>query len=468
MMHLIRYGLAVLVVLGTSLLAASSAGAVAGDAALGNDGDLYIAQAGLYGELFPDGAATVPENPVLAIEVVRDGQPSKRLLVPESAGPETERSPIVTFEPDSRTAYVLWESQTEPTVSALFLAGLGPDGWSEAIEISGDVEPLKGPPRVQATVDHFILPAEDGGRTRHTRTVLHVLWWEKADTATKVFYAPVILEDGLYIGWNAVLALNDLVAGDPREEAAHLPDSLLRTIQLMPGRDIQSSVIAFTDASSGRLVVLESRLLPSELGRIADELRAQIIHIGRSGSGDDSPSSIRRKLRAQIIHIGRDMNPGVVAYFADQVIQAYDELEEQHPELPENLLAEKLRAQIIHIGSRLLVDVERRSGAVGEGVVAITASDAEGNDATLTHLVLVERIASLPTPPVDDGPLEMFLSEDGRQVLFSGERKGMVLYTELLDGDEPGWSVPKRLSVGDDFDAERVEQVLLNRVSRRR
>lgn len=463
-------------ILTATLLAAAAllslpAVAASADVALGDRGELYVVRTGAYGELFPDLEAGVPaDRPVLAVDVFAEGEPMQRLLVPESEGPDVERSPSLVFEAASQTLYAIWESQREPTISALYLAGLNAGGWSDPIEISGDIAPLKGPPQVEIASEVYAAGIDgDGGVVHRTRTMFHVVWWEQADDTEEVYYAPVLLDEGVYLGWNPVLRLDGFAGADPEGASEReAPTALLRAPRLQSGRDIRSSTIGFADETSGRFVTLEARLLPAELGRIADDLRAQIIDIGRSGEPGE-PGSIHRRLRAQIIDIGRELNPGLVRHFADRVIEVYDDLAGAHPERPVEALGDDLRAQIIDIGARLLTDIDSRPAGSTHHVVEIDRVDPPAGEgaAGISHLVDLRTVTRLPLPPVGQGPVEVFLSEDGRRALVSWSRDGDVLYTESRPGSEPAWTAPKKLVLGDGVQPSQVDAILRNRVSRR-
>lgn len=450
--------------------------AVSANAALGDRGELYVAKTGAYGDLFPDAETGIPaDRPVLAIDVFAAGEPMRRLLVPDSEGPDVERSPRVGFEAASRTLYVIWESQREPTVSALYLSGLRADEWSEPIEISGDIAPLKGPPQVEIASETYVAGfGEEEEPIQGTRTLFHVVWWEQAGPTDEVYYAPVLLDDGAYLGWNPVIRLNAFAgpeaSGDAAREAGR---ALLRAPRLESGRDIRSSTIGFADARARKFVTLEARLLPAEVGRIADDLRAQIIDIGRSDD-PEARNNIHRELRAQIIEIGRELNPGVVHHFADKALEAYDALAAAHPDLPDAAFGDKLRAQIIDIGARLLSDLDSRRAATASHVVELDRArgggadpETQGGGPELTHLVEIRTVTRRPIPPVGDGPVEIFVSEDGLRSLVSWRHQGKVLYTETVEGPERSWTAPKALALGDEIRANQLESILRSRVSRR-
>jgi len=467
----------------TALLAAASALTLlpavtaAANVALGDSGELYVARVGTYGDLFPDEEVGIPAGrPVLAVDVFAEGEPMRRLLVPDSEGPDLERSPNLAFEPASQTLYVIWESQSEPTVSALYLSGLKAGEWTDPVEISGDIVPLKGAPQVEIATESYTAGYdEDGEPIARTRTLFHVVWWEEADATDEVYYAPVVLDNGVYLGRNPVIRLNSF-AGPPVEggEEASVPTALLRAPRLVPGRDVHASTIGFADADARRFLTLESRLLPAELGRMADGIRAQIIDIGHKGGPNGPPAKLCDAIRAQIIDIGRDFNPGVINHFSARAIEVLGDLEEEYPDLPDGAFGDKLRAHIIDIGARLLTDLGSRPASAKSRIVEIDPPPAGGGGQTPPaaggpppHLIEIRTVTRAPLPPVGAGPVQIFVSEDGQRSLVSWTHDDEVLYTESTTGGTSSWTEPKHLVTGDGFKTSDIAAILRSRVSQR-
>lgn len=444
----------------------------AASVALGDSGELYVAQAGTYGDLFPDGDGGIAsDQPVLAVDVYAEGEPMKRLLVPNSEGPEVERSPSLSYEAGSQTLYAIWETQREPTVSGLYLAGLTADGWTDPIEISGDIAPLKGPPQVEIATELYTAGEDgDGKAIERTRTLFHVVWWEQAGETDEVYYTPVLLDNGVYAGWNPVIRLNDFAgaeATDPPDEP--VSRELLRAPRLSTGRELLASTIGFADAKARHFVSMETRLLPSEIGRIADGLRTQIIEIGREDR-PGHPGGVHKKLRTQIIAIGARFNPGVIDHFADRILDVFDALEANHPELSDAEFGNRLRKQAIDLGAELLTDVGSRPAAAASKILEIDATGAAAQGETpaleVPHLVEIRTVTRLPLPPVGNGPVEIFVSEDGQRALVSWKNDGDVVYSESSASAESSWTDPKRLVFGDGFDPAQIAQILQDRIRR--
>src|SRR5437764_12049140 len=79
-------------------------------AALGDSGEVYFVRTGTYGDLFPGGTDSAPENPVLALDVVRRDQPVQRLLVPGTEGTDVESSPFELYEATSGALFMVWQA----------------------------------------------------------------------------------------------------------------------------------------------------------------------------------------------------------------------------------------------------------------------------------------------------------------------------------------------------------------------
>jgi hypothetical protein len=467
-------------------------------AALGDRGEVYRALTGTYGKLFPKGGAASASTPVLALEISEPGESPVRLLVPGSEGPGVDGSPALVFEADSGTAFVVWESRAAAEPSRVLLAGLRGDEWTDPHELSGDVDPLKGSPQILITRDRYQLPTVADGIVQRNRSVLHAVWWERAGDGTEsIQYTPVVLESGVYVGWNPVYRLNDL---DPQSQSAagSAPagpgDGLYSSPSLSRGKDLHAVMVAFANRETSRLLTVEARVLPGELGLIADRLERAVVEIGYD-PGPDRIRSIRGVLRATIIEIGVRFNPGVTNHFAESVVEAAQKLHDAKPHRGIRPFAGDLRATIIEIGVQALGDVDRQVESKSSRVLEVVdegGSQASGQ--SVPSVVRLRLVRDLPAPqePDDPGrlapaapggeaphtPARIFSSEDGTRLLVSWEREGTVVYTESVElgkgakagtGEAPSWTAPLVLEVGDGagrLSADEVERILRSRVQR--
>lgn len=447
--------------------------------ALGADGRLYQVIPGPFGALFPEDGTQPADSPVLALDVVAPDGSRESYLVPGSEGPEVEGAPSVVFEDASNRLYVVWESKKTPTISRLLLASFGDDAWSDPIEISGDVSPLKDEPRILITRDRFALHDEDGELAIRSRTLIHVVWREQDTTASGIYYTPVLLEAGRYIGWNPVVALADL---EPAPEDPESPPpgpaeaaEFLRTPELAAGQDVHSAVLGYLSPTRGRLVTVEIRLLPGELGFIADIIRGDIIEIGVRDRG--KVESLAERSREDILAVGHRLNGGVLGYFADRARSSVLAAPDSPPDLPIESVADDIRGDIIEIGADLFGG-PGRNGTFSKVMEVAPVEPGEGGTVSsglpgpsVTHLVRLRLVSDRPSPPLDGVPAKIFLSEDGERVLVGWAAQGRVSYTEGLE--EPGpdgeaWSAVQHMTLTERLGIPEAVAILQARVSRQR
>lgn len=436
--------------------------------ALGDQGQLYELIVGTQGELFPEDQSQPADTPVLALEVVQPDGARERLLVPGTEGPEVEGAPSLVFEDASRRLFAVWESRRTATVSRLLLADFISAGWSQPLEISGDVPPLRDAPQVLVTRDRFTLSNAAGETSSRSRTVIHVVWLDEDPGGTGYYYTPVILEGGRYLGWNPVVELAELepeVSSTPK--AAAEASELLRAPELAAGEDVHSVVLGYLSPASGRLMTVEARLLPGELGFLADDIRGHIIEIGARDRGE--MESLARKLRGHIIEIGHRLNRGVIAHFAerthDALLDGYDADAGRSMES----LADDIRGHIIEIGADLLGGPGQHQLASKLLEVSAFADFGQTTGASgVTHLVHLQAVASRPTPPLAGVPARMFVSEDGERGLVGWVAQGKVFYTETSDAevDEGAWSEVKYLTLTEELGPLEASEILQSRVRR--
>jgi len=444
----------------------------ASEVALGNDGTLFRVVAGTYGDLFPDGTVADADAPVLALDVSSPGEPKMRHLVPGSETAARDLSPVLVFEPGTATAYVVWESRRGSQSSAILLAGLESDDWIGPVELSGDAAPLKGAPKMLITRDEFRRPSVTEGQVLEARTILHIVWWERAGAGeTAVQYTPVVIENGSFIGWNPVFRLDSL---DPNEPVA-APGSavdLFRSPSLSSGTDVHAAMIAFANAKTDRVLTVQARVLPGELGLLADRIPDAVVAAGYS-DGPDKLEAIRGVLRSQIIEIGARFNPGVIDHFADAAVEAAEALHAAKPNRPIGVLADELRSQMIEIGATVLGGVDRPTRAKASRVLEAAGPDP---GISLSNLVYLRLVRDLPVPDEGGGASKIYASEDGSRLLLSWKTQDGIFYTESLpEGEEsdPGagtsaaWTAPLALDLGDSPDAGEVDAILRARVLQR-
>ncbi|MEO6194318.1 MAG: hypothetical protein ABIS20_15015 [Thermoanaerobaculia bacterium] len=456
----------VLGMIGLGLAAPAPGLATSHDSALGASGEVYQVKAGKYGDLFPGGQGTAPGTPVLAIDVARPGAALQRVLIPDTLDSSAESSASLLYEDDSRTVYVVWESQ-EGIHPVLRLAGFDGTTWSTPISVVGNPFAPKTSPQFAITRESFEDAGDDDSRVVKHRNTLHLIWQEEgaAPGALETFYTPVVFVDGIYTGTNPIYSLSDFL---PDGAAGDVQPALLRSPTIQAGQDQRTVVVAFASLAKGRLATVEIDVLPEELSRLSEKARSHIIEIGRNLYPTDLPG-LAEKARSHIIEIGVAFHPELASTLADQVratILANDASDLVH-------LAEKARSHIIEIGAKLSgrglrnpkeqantqivqvddpVDVSR--------AVAPTPKPMEA----AAYLIQVRVASSRPVPRVGPGSVALFVSEAGDDVLVSWAQVDKVLYRLSTDSS---WTEPRELRFTPSLDIDKAYDILGQRVRNR-
>jgi|CXWL01.1.fsa_nt_gi hypothetical protein len=457
-----RTALGIAVVL---LAAASAVAETRASTTLGSQGEVYSVVAGTYGSLFPKGTALRADRPVLALDIARPDRSRQRILVRGTERPEVDAAPTLFLERSSNALYVVWESRRSATSSALLLTSFKGGQWSEPIEISDDLAPLKGAPQIAITRDGFTTRVSEDETRRHDTTVLHLAWWEKqADGIEKVYYAPVILENGIYVGWNPIYCLNDLDLAEGTDAA--IPETLLQAPQLSPGKDVHSVVIGLVNGRTGRVLGIEVRPVPGEVGFLVDGFHSQLIDIGRRD--DDRIKAAIQGFHSQLIDIGARFNKGVVRALASEMTTELTAVLNETPvDRPFVDLLDDFRNTIIRLGSDTLGDLNRSDRASLTLEIDRREADVEG-DPENTHLIGLRLVSDRPAPPVGAGKARIYISEDAQRVLVSWRDGDTLVYSEAgeSDGLSPAWAPTQSLPLVGLTEAE-AEGMLESRVRQR-
>jgi hypothetical protein len=456
----------VLGMIGLGLAAPAPGLAASHDSALGAGGEVYQVKSGKYGDLFPGSQGTAPGTPVLAIDVTRPGAAPQRVLIPDTLDSAAESSASLLYEDDSRTVYVVWESQ-EGIHPILRLAGFDGTNWSTPISVVGNPFAPKTSPQFAITRESFEDTAADDSPVVKHRNTLHLIWQEEGANpgALETFYTPVVFVDGIYTGTNPVYSLSDFL---PDGAAGDIQPALLRSPTIQAGQDQRTVVVAFASLAKGRLATVEIDVLPEELSRLSEKARSHIIEIGRSLYPADLPG-LAEKARSHIIEIGVAFHPELASTLADQVRATI--LANDAGDLVQ--LAEKARSHIIEIGAKLSgrglrnpkeqantqivqvddpVDISR--------AVAPTPKPMEA----AAYLIQVRVASSRPVPRVGPGSVALFVSEAGDDVLVSWAQVDKVLYRLSTDSS---WTEPRELRFSPSLDIEKAYDILGQRVRNR-
>ncbi|HEV7517372.1 MAG TPA: hypothetical protein VGR07_13810 [Thermoanaerobaculia bacterium] len=450
--------------LACSFALAGSALAADRQAALGDSGEVYFVRTGSYGDLFPGGTDTSPENAVLALDVVRRDQPAERLLVPGTEGPDVESSPFELYETTSGALFMVWQAQVGTIHPVLNLSSYKDGAWSPAIQVTGNPFARKSSPQIAITHDTYdVQDATDGTYSTGHRTILHLIWWEEAaNGGGNVLYAPILLLDGNYVGSFQTFTLNSFVSGQSPSGVTGAAAELFRAPRIQSGASARSVLVGFADQATQRLVTLEVSMLPGELVSVSDYVRAHIIESGAKylpknvkGLADDVHDSL--------LGSGARLHPGVLSYLADQV-RAH--IIESGAKAPGQLkpIAEDARAHIIESGATMVgsridnVTAKSDSSAFSPIVEEIpTPSGTAGPE----HMFQVNVDSSRPIPRTGSAPNSIFVSLDGGDSIVSWDLAGEVRYRESTD---QGWGPIKILTLDNRLDLDRAHAILDQRV----
>jgi len=426
---------------------------------LAPDGDVYAATEGRYGDLFPDGTETLADDPVLVITVIHPDGVSETWLVPATAGPAAERLAALVLGPDGETLYVLWQSSAAG--GSLRLAHLGTDGWGDAIDVSRAVPVLHGSPRAVVTRDSAGIPGESPSDVH--RSVLHVVWLE--DDTDVVIYAPLVIEDGAYIGDHPLFDLGQLVGSEAVPGIAPPPaavSALAPTLE--PGDDPGAVVAGFTLSGDGRIIAVDLRMVDNELSRLGNGLREEILVVTRvlEPGSPDSLAALARGARDHLLTADSRLQPMLLDVLATE-IERYILSDGTDWAFQPEAMAERTRRRLVEVGSEFDHTPIRRMHDDARPHLIGVGQRWEGPFES--HDLRLRVTATRPAPHLPEGAAgSLFLSGDGEDALVAWERDGVVFFRESDAAAEGGWGPVRSLGITAGEDSSLVRDLLRQRV----
>lgn len=428
------------------------------NAVLGANGEVYIAKAGTYGELFPDGKAVASSTPVLALEVTNPDGSQERLLVEGTDTPDQERLPFLLYEESSRTVFLLWEAQRNSIHPILILSGYN-GSWIDPVEIIGNPFAPKASPQFAITHDTLEVTGSDGSPATRHQTLLHIVWGEElADESIEAFYAPVIFEDGVRVEQNKVFKLSDFDTG-----AAAAPDfspGIRQALAISHGRDERTVVVAFPSQRTHRLVTLEIDVLPAQLGRLADEARMHIVDLGAKHSYPAGYKKVADFARMHIVDLGaKRFQAEVVQAMAQQVADLI--LKNQGADKID-VIADRARMHIVDLGAKLS-DRGLRTSASTVQIQEIPEQGSLKSKPTALQLLNFRVGTAWSAPAVDSTDARLFPARSGTALLVAWPENGKIQY---LETQEDGWSRVKEIALTPALDLNRAYHILEDRMSK--
>lgn len=404
-------------------------------AELGSDGTIYRLWSGTFAEVFGTANNALPgDMPVLALDIVPPGQPLLRYLVPGTEGSATESAAALLFDRSSSAVHLVWNSRTvaNQTLSRLNLRSFTPAGWSDLIELSGGSLTDKSGLRLVLTTDDYSAGL-DASATRISRRVLHLVWSERLAGAPRSYYSPVVFTNGRYLGWNPVVALDDLAADDPIVTVA-LPVALRAAPSLVASATGRVSA-SFIHSESNRLVTVDVQPLSGELGELAEMARGHIIALATI-LGSDNRAELVTMARGHIIALAGHFHPSAAAYIGDRTVEL---LASAEPSIDGTTLAEMARGHIVALGREILATGLENRCAGEEVLVEIPPLDplAPGGGGAFSHFLAMRKVMSWEIPAEVVDPLaadaKILVSTDGTRALLAWSGEGHLFYRESAE-----------------------------------
>ena len=438
---------------------AGAARAAAPQAALGDSGDVYFVQAGVYGDLFPGGTDTDPGNAVLAMDIVRQNQTTQRVLVPGTEGPDVESNPYELYETTSGSLFLVWQTQVGTIHPVLNLSSFKAGAWSDPIQITGNPFAQKSSPQFAITRDTYeVQDPNDGTYSTVHRTILHLIWWEEAAKGGgNVLYAPILLLDGTYVGSYQVFNLNGFLANQTLSGATGAAAELFRAARIQAGSSSRSVVVGLADTASQRLVTMEISMLPGGLVSISDDVRAHIIETG-SKFLPKNLNGLANDAHDALLNTSVRLHPGVLSYLADQVRAHIIETGVNSPSQLTSLGAD-VRAHIIETGATMVGSRIDDFGAKADSntfASIIQQINVPGNTGP-EHMFQVNIDSSRPVPRTGSAPNSIFVSMDGSDAIVSWDLATEVRYREST---AQGWGAIQSLTLDSTMDLDRAHAIL--------
>jgi hypothetical protein len=406
---------------------------------LGDDGTTYRLWAGSFGEIFGANSALPADRPILALDVVPPGQALSRLLVPGSEGGEVESSAVLVHDAASDAVHLIWNQRTSGNQvhSQLALRSFGAAGWSAAVEIAGGTLTEKRNLRAAVAHDDYATRLGDAD-VRVTRRTVHLVWSESSGGETRSYYTPVAFVGGRYLGWNPVVALDDVAVGEAASAVA-APEALRDS----PALSLSASgraVVSFVHSATQRLVTAEIRALPGELGELAEMARGHIVELIGAHAGGDR-TALAEMARGHIVELAGRFHDSAKGYLGERAASL---ILETPAEVEASVLGEMARGHIVELG-RAVVDAGLVDDCAGQGFVVGVPPLDPAPGAAFEHLFSLRRIASWSFPAEIGPSPQLFVSPGGTRALLAWESAGQVAYRASLE--EGGWTEVRTLDL---------------------
>ena len=422
---------------------------------LGRDGQLLTLIQGTYGELFPDGNEAQSDITVLALRRTSPSGVQELAVVPATLDAETEEAPVLVFEPDSGVAYVFWQSWINSIHSHFKIAAFDGESWAEPIEVSGPAFAWRTSPAFAVTRDSYSdLSTADGSSTtaKVHRTVLHIVWSEAGDEGRwNTLYAPLVLEDGRYIGQHPVLVLNDLVTAPDADASSDLQIAPV----LRQGVGENSVIAAFLDQRSNRLAAIELRFAAGELSILGDLVSDMIGEASSLGA-----EQLAAKVGSTLLSYTNHLKPEILGPLASSV----EELVRDRATAGDAVqkLSGEARAQLVDVGIRLTDGRMHRMSGDARAQLVDVGVRTEGPRPGHHHDARSAIARTLSPPSVPARGTRLLVSSSGTKQILAWRQDSRVRYRESLTDSE--WSKVQQIQLGASLDYDKAIAILQQRV----
>jgi hypothetical protein len=419
-------------------------------AVLGRDGEIFR----VLETRLPGAVAEEPGNAVLTLEIVAEGSDPRRLVVPGTAGEEIERYPYVAVDDTTGSVFVVWEAQ-RTIHSTLHITSYSGGEWSPVMEISGDRFSEKSNPRLAVTSDQYTTLDDAGQPEVRTRTLLHLVWFDRAGYGDRPLYAPMVVEDGQLSSTWSVVDLPALLAesGVGSESPSRLATS--PTVTASPGGKV---IVCFVDPATGRLATIATEMISGGLAAWTDEARHQIIDIGRSLTGG-TRSSLAERVKAELVGPARAL---LSAELADVLVRRLGQgIADSDPTAEVDVVAQQVHDDLIDVAQRLngglrATTAEARHQIIDIGRRALTERSM--------HLASFAVVSVWDAPSLPDRSIQVLSSPDGTHVTLAWDAADAVRYRQ---SQGTGWSDIRSLALDQRLTRDEAYALLTKQLDRR-
>ncbi len=457
-----------------SLTLPPASAAEASEMSLGQAGQLHRVLTGTYGDLFAGGQDADAVAPVLAVEIVRPGEETDRLLVPGTGDARTEARPLLFQDSTYDSFVLLWQSRGEDQHSYLHFANFDGAEWSEVYALVQDDTPvsLVNDPLITETHDAFTLDLGDGESISAERRIIHLLWLS-AEEVPLARYAPLTFVEGRYVGWHGLFELTEsfLLAPDGGGDGGQieLTAALARTLSLRAANDDRSVLVTLANPVSNRIGTLEISPLPLELGLLGEQVREQILALADLYDPDDM-GSFSDGIRAAIVIMGQrfDMHEAFGGYVAGRVADWILETGGSYGLEGFESLGNDARDETIEASSEVYASTQADPADPETEIVRINiAALFEDEDPDPAQIIEIRVRSDRPAPAASEGPAAVYTSRGGSGLLAAwlDAENGQVLWVESRPESGGGaWSEPFTLSLGESPTIEDAQRLLAAKI----